>query len=130
MGAGALASAQATKAAPVQPINTFNPVMLEEIEGMLGPEGLKKLLTKFSVNIGTYRDKLLAAHDTGDRKAVTDAAHALRGVAAQFGADHLSVLARRIEERHGNPDELNTVKPDLIRAVDEAVMEAERRSAA
>lgn len=121
---------QATKGALTHPVDTFNSVMLAEIEGMLGAEGLKKLLTKFSTNIGTYRDKLLAAHERRDRKGVTDAAHALRGVASQFGADHLSSLAQRIEERQGNPDELDAVKSDLIRAVDEAVVEADRRSAA
>jgi CheY-like chemotaxis protein len=110
--------------------DAFNEVMLDEIAGMLGVNGLKKLLAKFSANIESYRDKMLVAHDQGDSKALTDAAHALRGVAAQFGADHLTSLAQRVEENRGSPAEMDVVRPILINAVMAAIREAERRSAA
>gem|GEM_PF-806009 len=108
----------------------FNDVMLAEIEGMLGTEGLKKLLMKFSANIEGYREQMLDAHAKGDRKALTAAAHALRGIAAQFGADQLAGLAQRIEERQGNPADMEAAKPELIGAVRAAVDDAERRAAA
>ena len=61
---------------------------------------------------------------------MTAAAHALRGVASQFGADGLSTIAQRIEEQQGKSTEVDAVKTELLRAVDLAVIEAERRSAA
>jgi PAS domain S-box-containing protein len=108
----------------------FNDAMLTEIEDMIGQDGLKKLLMKFSANIQDYREQMLAAHERGDRKALTAAAHALRGVAAQFGANDLAGLAKRIEERQGNPSDMEAAKPQLIGAVQAALAEAERRAAA
>jgi PAS domain S-box-containing protein len=123
-------TAQAPTPPQSSPDGAFNAVMIDEIESLLGKDGMRGLLSKFSTNIETYRDKLLAAHASGNAKAVAEAAHALRGVAAQFGADHLSVLAKRIEESGGDSTQTQKLSAELVDAVGAARREAERRTAA
>lgn len=72
---------------------------LLEIEGVVGPESFKALLGNFIENIKQYEQDLIGCVARADLKAAKRTAHAIRGLASQFGASTLARLAGQIEEK-------------------------------
>ena len=84
---------------PVAPENlALSVVALDELAEMVGADVLAPMLDTFCENMLKYRDDLSAALAAGDEAKVKRAAHALKGLCAQFGAERTSVLAKSIED--------------------------------
>jgi PAS domain S-box-containing protein len=71
---------------------------LNDLSGTLGVRAVAGMMPTFIANIADYRDSLTAAVAADDLAAARRAAHALKGLAAQFGAPGVAGLARAIEQ--------------------------------
>ncbi len=71
--------------------------VLDDLAAALGEAAVANMMPTFLVNMIEYRDQLASAIAGNDLAAAKRAAHALKGLAAQFGAPQVSALARSIE---------------------------------
>ncbi len=71
---------------------------LQGLTAVLGAEKMKELLGTFIENLERYEADILKAFAAEDLKSLKRAAHAMRGLSAQFGANELAKLAQQIEE--------------------------------
>jgi CheY-like chemotaxis protein len=85
-----------------QPVPAADPILneaiLDELSATLGVAAVTNMLPTFVTNMVDYRDRLARAVASGDLEEVKRAAHAMKGLAAQFGAPQVSAIARRIEQ--------------------------------
>lgn len=126
---GALHTAQ-TSALDSQSKADLSDAQLNEIEAAVGASRLRKLLGTFAANLRQYEREIRSAYEGGDLKAVKKKAHAIRGLAAQFGAETVARLAQRTEEEFTRLEEFKEIEPQLKRAMNQAADAAERRCAA
>jgi HPt (histidine-containing phosphotransfer) domain-containing protein len=93
---GAADAAQAAPEAPSE-AGDLDPGQLSELATVLSPEELRELLTAFLTGLNERREALRARLAGGDRVALGREAHALAGVAGNFGASRVAALARKLE---------------------------------
>jgi len=124
---GDTAAAETPAAAPIAGLNESQ---LKELEAVLGAGRLKGLLVNFATNMKQYSQDMSAAFADGDLTALKRKAHAIRGLAAQFGAGDVASLAKQTEEELTHLDGFAEIAPRFHDAVASAVADAERRCAA
>jgi CheY-like chemotaxis protein len=90
---------------------------LNDLTATLGVQAVAKMLPTFVTNMVDYRDRMAAAVAAGDLVAAKRVAHALKGLAAQFGAPQVSAIAKTIEQETTSIAEVGGHLSALIGAV-------------
>lgn len=82
-----------------------------------------KLLTKFMNEYGDFYDKVKVAADAGNYDDLIHLAHTMKGLAGNLGAEDLQAASKDLEagakSATANPDELETFREELERALNE-----------
>ncbi len=99
---------------------------LKDIAEAVGHEKMKMLLGTFIENMRKYESDIAAAYDQADLKSIKRAAHAMRGLSAQFGAHPVAKLAQQIEEEITEVAQFAAIGPTLKQAINQATAAAER----
>jgi HPt (histidine-containing phosphotransfer) domain-containing protein len=86
---------------------------IKELTDTLGADTLREMVPSFLESVGTYRDTIETAAKAGKLKEAQRAAHALKGLCAQFGAPSLSRLAASIETGTTSTDTIIEKIPKL-----------------
>ncbi len=86
------------EAASENELATFNRATISELEEMVGEDALKIALQSFADNFLKCYGDLEAALAENDAETAKRAAHSLKGLAMQFGAEKAGELARSIEQ--------------------------------
>jgi HPt (histidine-containing phosphotransfer) domain-containing protein len=119
-GAGTAADAPAANAAapqapppgPSAHINARTIAMLREMDEHGGVGLLSQLLAAYEESSDYSLQRMSAALDEGDAKALRQLAHSLKSGAANLGADAVAACCRESEHRARN-EELDAVRPLL-----------------
>ncbi len=101
--------------------------MLEELDESLGRETLVGMLPSFIESTATYLANIEAAVKDKKLRDVKRAAHALKGLCAQFGCSGIAVQAKVIEENSSTLDEVSGLIADLSRTITATVVEVRAR---
>jgi HPt (histidine-containing phosphotransfer) domain-containing protein len=75
----------------------FDEEMLADLRDGLAEEDFRAVFAELPDAVRHYRDGVRAAIDGGDRPAVIEAAHSLKGMAASVGATRLAEAALAVE---------------------------------
>ena len=90
---------------------------LTELGDMVGREALAPMLDAFEKNMHQYSADLSAALESQDCGKVRSAAHALKGLCAQFGAPQTSAMAAEIEKKNTDLVFVERTLPALAESV-------------
>lgn len=101
--------------------------MLEELDESLGRETLVGMLPSFIESTATYLANIEAAVKDKKLRDVKRAAHALKGLCAQFGCSGIAAQAKAIEENSSTLDEVSGLIADLSRTITATVVEVRAR---
>jgi PAS domain S-box-containing protein len=102
---------------------------IKELAEAVGDEKIKMLLGTFVENMRKYEDDIIKAYEQADLKMMKRAAHAMRGLSAQFGAHIVAKRAQHIEEEMTHVGDFDSLAPSLKDAVSQATAAAERLKA-
>jgi HPt (histidine-containing phosphotransfer) domain-containing protein len=91
--------------------------VLDDLASALGGPAVADMLPTFVANMVEYRDRLATAIANADMDEVKRAAHAMKGLAAQFGAPRVSLLARQIEHDCRTIADVSVVLGKVVAAV-------------
>jgi PAS domain S-box-containing protein len=104
-------SRPAAMAAPASDV--LNLATLTELGEVLGPAGLDGMIARFLESAAKYRGDVEAHVKDGRLRDAKRAAHALKGLCAQFGAVAVTAIAKSIEETSESLAEVTALLPDL-----------------
>ncbi len=90
---------------------------LAELADMVGREALAPMLDTFEKNMHQYSEDLSSALASQDSAKVRSAAHALKGLCAQFGAPQTSAMAADIEKKNSDLEYVESLLPTLTASV-------------
>jgi len=105
----------------------LDPTMIETLLEALDEEILNPMLSTFKENMGKYVTELEALVAESDLEKSKRTAHALKGLAAQFGATRVSTMAKMIEESATDVEEVRPLLPMLRQSVDAAIKTLDQR---
>ena len=103
---------------------------LNDLIGTLGADAVANMLPTFVGNMIDYRDRMAAAVAAGDLTESKRTAHAMKGLAAQFGAPQVSAIAKSIEQDAVTLADVASQMPSLVGAVAAAAQAIRLRPAA
>ena len=86
---------------------------LEALENSIGADLLDDMLMSFAQNMNKYKTDIDGALSQNDLRAAKRTAHALKGLAAQFGAPRVRDLAKFVEIEAESIGEIEKVVPEL-----------------
>ncbi len=101
---------------------------LDDLVGTLGVAAVANMLPTFVSNMIDYRDRMASAVAESDLAAAKRAAHAMKGLAAQFGAPQVSAIAKSIEQEAATAADVAAQMPSLVSAVAAAAQAIRLRS--
>ncbi len=96
-------------------------VYLESVTGSVDAKVVASLLDSLVENIGAYSSAITAASANDDLAGAKRTGHALKGLAAQFGAPRLSDLARTLEVSATEHGQLVALAPRIAAAAAETL---------
>ena len=123
-GTASVAPAPASKQASVEPI-LLDQSLIKELLDALGKDGLAAMVPSFIESVGGYIGSIQKAAKKDSLRDAKRAAHALKGLSAQFGATKLSDLARQVEGDLDSSDAIIAAFPQL-EAIAKATTDAVR----
>ena len=91
--------------------------VLDDLTSALGEAAVASMMPTFVANMVEYRDQLASAITENNFAAAKRAAHAMKGLAARFGAPQVSALARSIEQDCRTINDVAQVLGKLVSAV-------------
>ncbi len=91
---------------------------LEVLENSIGADLLEDMLVSFTRNMKKYEVDIGSALSEDDLETAKRTAHALKGLAAQFGAPRVRDLAKFIETEAVSTGEIAKVAPELGKLID------------
>jgi CheY-like chemotaxis protein/HPt (histidine-containing phosphotransfer) domain-containing protein len=71
--------------------------VIDGLAAALPPETMSSLLAKFTTNVGKYASDIVVATAQSDAERVKRAAHAMKGLSAQFGATRLTAIVQAFD---------------------------------
>jgi HPt (histidine-containing phosphotransfer) domain-containing protein len=78
-----------------------------------------RLLTKFRDKNSEFEQTFVKAMENGDYQSASNLAHNLKGVAANLGINHLSILATTLDEEcRKEPVEIGIALTDVVSEID------------
>ena len=89
----------------------------------LAPEQFLKIIEQFSADLDKYRKQAIAHAESGNAVSLARVCHAMKGLAASFGGQHLARLSSQIEDLARDGDTAIAFSMTLDR-MDSAVNEA------
>jgi HPt (histidine-containing phosphotransfer) domain-containing protein len=116
--------------APTDAMPVLDEAALGDLIATLGEQAVANMLPTFVSNMVEYRDRLARAIAEADMVAAKRAAHAMKGLAAQFGAPRVSMLARLIEDEAHSVADVSKTLGKLVNAVAEAAQAIKAREKA
>ena len=81
-----------------EPSSPINPARLQEWRELGGPDFVAKMVEQFVTDVTDCFHAIKQALDRDDKPALTEAAHGLKGICANFGAAQLQHLALDLEQ--------------------------------
>lgn len=110
-----------------QDYQLMDATMLDALSDALDEQTLSPMLSTFKDNMTKYVDELYDLLTQGDIPQSERTAHALKGLAAQFGAARVSAIAKTIEEDGLELGDLERLMPVLRRTVEETISVFDQR---
>jgi CheY-like chemotaxis protein/HPt (histidine-containing phosphotransfer) domain-containing protein len=95
----------------------INVASLAELGAVLGPEGLDNMIVRFLESATKYHGDVEAFVKDGKLRDAKRAAHALKGLCAQFGAVKATAVAKSIEEKAESLEEVTALLPRLATSI-------------
>jgi PAS domain S-box-containing protein len=91
--------------------------LLDELEESLGRDTLRAMIPSFIDSARTYLADIEAAAAKKNARQVRRAAHALKGLCAQFGAAAVAAQADSLEDPNTKPEQIVGKVPELSRTI-------------
>jgi PAS domain S-box-containing protein len=107
---------------PAPPVSLVNDTLLAELDAVMGSDGLGAFFKSFTDGLARYQGDIGTALADNDLARAKKAAHALKGLSSQMGADRIAAIAAAIEMKAISLDEAKDRLPALSGTVTETLL--------